>query len=777
MALQIPRAGLQLEEGEYGHLPTQSFILDLSDDVIEGMIKSVSQGNEIRLSLGNKPTFLYGSSSYHIEPTFEDETDDIELFLESADTPTRAERLPQLAMSLFRKPELGHPWANYRNSSSEDEDEEDYELGSSPEEEDIEQESDDALNSDIALLRDSLAQREAEKHEKSTRVIECGVTAHNGKAGGKRGASSLQKALIDRRSPFSRSSVSPRPMSPSLSTCGSPSLLPVDTSSQSAADKAKQARSPIIHELAFKEQPYEILWQKYPGSSEAEFKSALEKVADLDVETHKYILRKKYWRELDVWHHEYASGEERQKAINNAVRQFDKMRLSTTEPEWEKLLPLEERRRGKILSKVQVSIANGPSAPKIRVQKADEASGDSSNGGSNELDEGADEDGHDSEITYSTSRQTTAAASKKKPTAREAQEKRLLSTKKKSPPISSRPRSASPANATKVSPAKSAASRASNTDNVGRFKSKEFVSEPDSSDSDSGSAVKPASANRQSKLAANSSKPTSTSKSKTVAAKATPASRLSKGRTTLSTTVTPKVRSPSVKEIAKPLLSDKPRQKKRTRDQSDDDSGSNSSSETPLSKRIKPLKAVAKPPVFRDAKEDHRSPQLPSQPPARSTNISPNESSSSSGGGSTNGGFSKSKDNTSPVKSSPLASSPPTNASELDLSSEESVAPIGTSSTSRKRKIVADHRSGLKVAGATSNGTSSKLKKRRILPEHLVDKALRFKVYYEKYESLYRDIASRIDPPRERVAELLRMHNRLQEMKNNIHHEVTLQRA
>lgn len=112
-------------------------------------------------------TFLYGSSSYHIEPTFEDETDDIELFLESADTPTRAERLPQLAMSLFRKPELGHPWANYRNSSSEDEDEEDYELGSSPEEEDIEQESDDALNSDIALLRDSLAQREAEKHEKS----------------------------------------------------------------------------------------------------------------------------------------------------------------------------------------------------------------------------------------------------------------------------------------------------------------------------------------------------------------------------------------------------------------------------------------------------------------------------------------------------------------------------------------------------------------------------------------------------------------------------------
>jgi hypothetical protein len=110
---------------------------------------------------------MYGNSSYRIEPTFEDETDDIELFLESADTTAKAERLPQLAMSLFRKPELGSPWAHYRNSSSEDEDDDYYELGSSPEPEDAEQESYDALDSDIALLRDSLAQREAEKNEKS----------------------------------------------------------------------------------------------------------------------------------------------------------------------------------------------------------------------------------------------------------------------------------------------------------------------------------------------------------------------------------------------------------------------------------------------------------------------------------------------------------------------------------------------------------------------------------------------------------------------------------
>lgn len=110
-------------------------------------------------------TFLYGTSSYRIEPTFEDETDDIEIFLESADTTGKAERLPQLAMSLFRKPELGNP--HYRNSSSEDEDDEYYELGSSPEPEDVDQESYDALHPDIVRLRDSMAQQEAEKHEKS----------------------------------------------------------------------------------------------------------------------------------------------------------------------------------------------------------------------------------------------------------------------------------------------------------------------------------------------------------------------------------------------------------------------------------------------------------------------------------------------------------------------------------------------------------------------------------------------------------------------------------
>jgi hypothetical protein len=61
MALQIPHAGLQLEEDfsdANAHLPTQAFIIDLDDAVIDGMVEAASRGQEIRLSLGNKPVRL-----------------------------------------------------------------------------------------------------------------------------------------------------------------------------------------------------------------------------------------------------------------------------------------------------------------------------------------------------------------------------------------------------------------------------------------------------------------------------------------------------------------------------------------------------------------------------------------------------------------------------------------------------------------------------------------------------------------------------------------------
>ncbi len=83
-----------------------------------------------------------------------------------------------------------------------------------------------------------------------------------------------------------------------------------------------------------------------------------------------------------------------------------------------------------------------------------------------------------------------------------------------------------------------------------------------------------------------------------------------------------------------------------------------------------------------------------------------------------------------------------------------------------------DERRNNMSGDASSNG--NKTKKRRTLPEDLVVKALQFKEFYEKYAALYKDISSRTNPPKDRVAELLKMHNRLQEMKSSIHSEAML---
>jgi len=112
------------------------------------------------------------------------------------------------------------------------------------------------------------------------------------------------------------------------------------------------------------------------------FKQALEKVGDLNDSTGKHELRKQFWKELDVWSYHYPSSEDRQRAIDNAVKQYDKMRLGVSEPEWDRLLPKAERGTGKSLSKLQVQIARGDlqqrPPPKIKVQKEEESGRDTS---------------------------------------------------------------------------------------------------------------------------------------------------------------------------------------------------------------------------------------------------------------------------------------------------------------------------------------------------------------------------------------------------------------
>lgn len=290
---------------------------------------------------------------------------------------------------------------------------------------------------------------------------------------------------------------------------------------------------PIVHELATGEKSIDHLRQKWLGRPE-DFKSALEKVAEYRSETKCWSMNKPYWKELDVWNYDYDSQQERQTAIENAIRQYDKQRLSAFEPEWQKLLKKEERNQGKCLSRLQASLAKGPAqpAPKIKVQKTDDSTTPKDDGDSQSL--GSDRSRAGGESMSRTN--SSGSAAKPKKLAKEPESKRAVPITK-SKPAMPKPSPTKP---------KTAGAKA----NGGRVLSQAIIENSDSSGDEA-------------PLVKTKPKP----KPKPIVEKAPPPRPAPK---------------PTAKPAAKP--SARPAPVKRPHD---DDDESSSSSGTPLSKRLK----------------------------------------------------------------------------------------------------------------------------------------------------------------------------------------------
>lgn len=56
--LKIPEPGVMLGVQDPEPKTQQAFILDLSDDVIEGMIRCAQEGGDMQLALGSNPVCL-----------------------------------------------------------------------------------------------------------------------------------------------------------------------------------------------------------------------------------------------------------------------------------------------------------------------------------------------------------------------------------------------------------------------------------------------------------------------------------------------------------------------------------------------------------------------------------------------------------------------------------------------------------------------------------------------------------------------------------------------
>ncbi|KAF4446278.1 hypothetical protein F53441_10080 [Fusarium austroafricanum] len=662
-SLKVPESGLQLEgsTGKDASLPSQAFALTLSDVLIEDMIKCVQGGDDIRLSLGPNPTFLYGSKSHVIEPPSDSNPYDLYLTRPFESTRT-AEKIPYTG-SLFEKPtgaSSKKSKAGKADNTIDGKPAKSSKSAASP-----------GLDSDIETLQNGLAAHAASREK--TRMVD---------------RLPAKKGTIKSKGKLLESAPRSIPQSPGQVSLGS--LTPNPTNSQ-PLNRAKGGRAMLVHELAVQDRSFDYLKKKWEGKQE-DLEPTLRKVADDLDDNNKWSLKKKSWRELDVWNYDYDTQEVRQKAIDNAVRQYDKQRVTISEPEWDRLLVKEERGTGKCLSRVQAKITKTVSTPSINVEMAD--------GGATPRDSGDSQDGNRPRAggeAMSRSTSNPLSAKPKKPTAQEAQVKRLLGkSKAKTTASATSSKPASKVSSTKASPTKSRPAAAPKA-NGGRVLSQAIISNSDTSEDEAAPIIK--------------SKPKPIPK---------PAPKMKD-------TVIAKPR-PVVREPVKQQITNK-------RPREDDDSSS--SSGTPLSKRIKPKQPL---------------------PAANRLKHRPSDASQNSRGTITSTSM-KSK-NTSPTKSSPLASSPPTNAS--DLENEAPAVPIVT----KKRKI-----EGLSKGSVTKRPAASSFS------DDLVQKAQAFKVCYQKYEALHHEISALDNPSSRKLGHLMEMRDRLKTMKMEIYSECPPERS
>ncbi|KUJ08865.1 uncharacterized protein LY89DRAFT_328130 [Mollisia scopiformis] len=670
--LVVPESGFTLESSPGGSSKAGSVVPDvfgltLTDGMIEEMIKCVQNGKPIQLSLGEHPSFSYGTKTQHLASSHDPFTYDLYQSTNSSDSDSSDS---EMAPSHFipKKPALlanmGPRNLLFPSTSKIAVVKPTYRTGVHPKTSGTVAGGDPAL----AQLTNHNAAIESNKQANTVKFIKDGSLGMPGRKGAPaKGATNKNKFLSQSR--LTSDATRSIPSSPSLNASGSPSLgaTSVPFSTQQF-EQAKAARKPVIHLLAVEPMTEKALREKLPNITKEELKQVLEKVGDrVESNNSKWELNKKYYRELDVWSFDYDPISDRQRAIDNAVRQYDKLRINASEPEWDRLLIKAERGTGKCLSKLQVSIAQGTAgrAPKIKVQKADGS--DTPNGEEEDLFGDKTVSKVKGESTTRSTSQPPATKTKKI-SEKEAQAKRLLSKN---------PSKAAAKAAPKAAPAKKqAAAPKAGT----KVLSSEFVEESDD-------------------------------------------------------------------ELPPPAPKPKPKAPmKRPREEEEVET---SDSSVPLSKKAKKETPVTNHRVS-DASQTSRT--------------------TTSSTSSYNSGYNSTKNkNTSPHKSSPLASSPPTNASEFENSSGDrtssSASPAHPSLKNSHSPIHKRHQKSSSVASSVSSSGSTRLR-----PE-VADLARKFKMYYPKYEVLYKEITAmgasgQRDHSKEK--DLLEMHARLEDMKKSI---------
>ncbi|KAL8868194.1 MAG: hypothetical protein Q9174_005148 [Haloplaca sp. 1 TL-2023] len=742
--IRVPENGILLRDAPCSDLENdhdastqpQVMRLDLADGVLEGIMKASRMGKDIHMSFGKNVTLHYGTRSqqllsiaqpthselYHYNPNEEDE---------------------------FRFAGLmTHKLAQKKV-----------------------QENTAGADAALAALQSKMASHQQNKQSKQIKVLgetpkaSPTITSTQSKSGGNDFFASL-RGPGTKKPTTPLSGVFPRstPGSPAMAAIRSGQATPNPTTSVPPADdnksrKLQALKIPLLHLVAIRPMSLKFLANKV-GCSQEECKQVLQKVgkpARLDPD--KWDLSDKAFKDLDVWKFAYELDNDRELAVEHAISAYDRMRLSREDKLWQMLLPKEERGKGRILSKLQLH--QGPiqqsTTPRIHVQKTTEAP----------VEDDLFGDGGDEKDRLAPADATPIARSplpdptkKKKAAAQEAQSKRLLSTK---------PKKATPTPQTKASKETTKNKVTKKGPSAGpNVKSTEFVHESDEEEDEgmktaAASTPKPSIAkDQETKTKSEAKKPVPDAKKDSLPKKPPPGDR---------------------NAIKEPRPSEKDR---------------------------KPT------PVTRDTSSKYtgtaRSPSTVGTPGSKHRPSDASQKSSSSSQ------LSRQRTTSSPLKPSPLGSSPPTNASDMDNDSQRnhtsnsstSSTPLmsharnnsstsnlrtdtagkgvstpsqGSSDASLKRKAN-DMDSGIHNHKLT-NGESLPANKRARtsapspsldssssnsspLPDGILEKAQSFKDMHIRYERLYREVSVQVNPSTEQIDRLVKMHQRLQSMKEDL---------
>ncbi|KAK5163790.1 uncharacterized protein LTR77_010464 [Saxophila tyrrhenica] len=170
---------------------------------------------------------------------------------------------------------------------------------------------------------------------------------------------SKNRAEAARKEKFGRKNtpLSSQGVSPSLGTIGTPQAgqAPTSAPASEAEVRLKAMRTPIVHLLAIQPTTIESILNK-THVPQTDLEEILHK-SGKKVEG-KWQLTDRGYKELDVWDFNYPSQQDRQSAVDNAVRAYDRMRLGKEDKLWQMLLPEKERGKGRVLSRLH--LGGGP---------------------------------------------------------------------------------------------------------------------------------------------------------------------------------------------------------------------------------------------------------------------------------------------------------------------------------------------------------------------------------------------------------------------------------